>query len=266
VKKSCDFVGHKSDHSFTYASTDYTRYRTDKLDISDEFQNVIDTIRLYNDDKIRCVLNKADCVTREQLVRVYGSLMWSMGKIFDTPEVVRVYTGSYWNGALTNDDFQHMFEKDEKLLVRELLDLPRCSAERKINLVVHRIRLVKVHVCILGTLRGMTPYWFGKEKSREHILDNLDSIMNDARIKFDLSKGDMPDPEKFAQRLEKFPDFRVFPSIDRGLISRFDMLIEKDIPGIVSDAEAIASEARSGRKSMIDNLNQVGSNKRCKFW
>ena len=40
-----------------------------KLDISDEFKNVIDTIRLYNDDKIRCVLNKADCVTREQLVR-----------------------------------------------------------------------------------------------------------------------------------------------------------------------------------------------------
>jgi hypothetical protein len=52
----------------------------DKLDISDEFKNVLDTIRLHNDDKIRCVLNKADCVTREQLVRVYGSLLWSMGE------------------------------------------------------------------------------------------------------------------------------------------------------------------------------------------
>ena len=48
-----------------------------KLDISDEFKSVIDTIRQHNDDKIRCVLNKADSVTREQLVRVYGSLMWS---------------------------------------------------------------------------------------------------------------------------------------------------------------------------------------------
>jgi GTPase SAR1 family protein len=96
-----------------------------KLDISDEFKNVIDTIRHYNDDKIRCVLNKADAVTREQLVRVYGSLMWSMGKIFDSPEVVRVYTGSYWNGALINSDFEYMFEKDEQLLVQELVDLPR---------------------------------------------------------------------------------------------------------------------------------------------
>jgi len=65
-----------------------------KLDISDELKDVIETIRPHNDDKIRCVLNKADGVTREQLVRVYGSLMWSMGKIFNSPEVVRVYTGS----------------------------------------------------------------------------------------------------------------------------------------------------------------------------
>lgn len=96
-----------------------------KLDISDEFKNVIDTITKYNDDKIRCVLNKADAVTREQLVRVYGSLMWSMGKIFDSPEVIRVYTGSYWNGALINHDFEQMFDRDEQLLVRELIDLLR---------------------------------------------------------------------------------------------------------------------------------------------
>ena len=70
-------------------------------------------------------MNKADAVTREQLVRVYGSLMWSMGKIFDSPEVVRVYTGSYWNGALIHHDFEHMFDQDEQLLVRELVDLPR---------------------------------------------------------------------------------------------------------------------------------------------
>lgn len=48
-----------------------------------------------------------------------------MGKIFDSPEVVRVYTGSYWNGALINHDFEAMFDKDEQLLVRELVDLPR---------------------------------------------------------------------------------------------------------------------------------------------
>lgn len=228
-----------------------------KLDISDEFKNVIDTIRLHNDDKIRCVLNKADCVTREQLVRVYGSLMWSMGKIFDSPEVVRVYTGSYWHGALINNDFERMFGKDEKLLVKELIDLPRCAAERKVNQMVNRIRLVKVHVCILGTLSKMTPRLFGKKRSREQILNELDLIMDNVRVEFDLSPGDMPDPEEFAQCLKNFPDFSVFPSTDRALISRLDSLVEQDIPDIVSDADIVASEVRLGRGSVAGEKEET---------
>ncbi|KAL7545618.1 hypothetical protein ACHAWF_008974 [Thalassiosira exigua] len=234
-----------------------------KLDISDEFKNVIDTIRLYNDDKIRCVLNKADCVTREQLVRVYGSLMWSMGKIFDSPEVVRVYTGSYWNGALINDDFKRMFEKDETLLVKELVDLPRCAAERKVNQIVNRIRLVKVHICILGTLRRMTPLWFGKKKSREQILLDLEYIMDSVRVEFDLSKGDMPDPHEFARCLNNFPDFSVFPPISNALIDRLDALIEKDIPDIVSNADKAASEVRVGQRNMAKEKEEKNEPDQC---
>jgi len=218
-----------------------------KLDISDEFKNVIDVIRHYNDDKIRCVLNKADCVTREQLVRVYGSLMWSMGKIFDSPEVVRVYTGSYWNGNLINDDFEKMFTKDEKLLVRELIDLPRCAAERKVNQMVNRIRLVKVHICILGTIRDMTPRFIGKKRSRQQILTELDVILDNVRVEFNLSKGDMPDAKEFAENLKKFHDFSVFPPINRPLIDSLDRLVEKDIPEIVSQAEIVSSDTQMSR-------------------
>lgn len=63
-----------------------------KLDISDEFRRVIEGIRGY-DDKIRIVLNKADMVDHQQLMRVYGALMWSLGKVLNTPEVSRVYIG-----------------------------------------------------------------------------------------------------------------------------------------------------------------------------
>lgn len=34
--------------------------------------------------------------------QVYGALMWSMGKVFDNPEVVRVYIGSFWDQPLRN--------------------------------------------------------------------------------------------------------------------------------------------------------------------
>ena len=63
-----------------------------KLDISDEFRSVIESLK-GNDDKIRCILNKADQVDRQRLLRVYGALMWSIGKVVKTPEVLRVYVG-----------------------------------------------------------------------------------------------------------------------------------------------------------------------------
>ena len=66
-----------------------------KLDISDEFKRCIEALagvrtprasdkvllRAGNEDKIRIVLNKADMVDSQQLMRVYGALMWSLGKV-----------------------------------------------------------------------------------------------------------------------------------------------------------------------------------------
>lgn len=54
-------------------------YDAHKLDISDEFKEVVESIRPHIDDKIRCVLNKADSVEKDHFVRVYGSLMWAKG-------------------------------------------------------------------------------------------------------------------------------------------------------------------------------------------
>lgn len=70
-----------------------------KLDISDELKSVLDSLKPHQ-DKIRILLNKADAVDGQSLLRVYGALMWSLGKVVRTPEVCRVFLGSFWDAPL----------------------------------------------------------------------------------------------------------------------------------------------------------------------
>jgi hypothetical protein len=39
---------------------------------------------------VRIILNKSDQIDQQQLMRVYGALMWSLGKVFKSPEVCKV--------------------------------------------------------------------------------------------------------------------------------------------------------------------------------
>ena len=46
-------------------------------------------------------------------MRVYGALMWNLGKVFNTPEVVRVYIGSFWDQALVHTECRELFKEEQ---------------------------------------------------------------------------------------------------------------------------------------------------------
>lgn len=114
-----------------------------KLDISDEFKSVINTLKPHS-DKIRVILNKADMISNQQLMRVYGALMWSLGKVVNTPEVVRVYVGSFWDKINKESENYPLLVAEQTDLLADLRDLPRNAAIRKINEIVKRARTAKV--------------------------------------------------------------------------------------------------------------------------
>ena len=83
-------------------------------------------------------------VTNQQLMRVYGALMWSLGKVVKTPEVLRVYIGSFWDREYQIKENKSLFEAEQNDLLADLRSLPRNSSVRKVNELVKRARCAKV--------------------------------------------------------------------------------------------------------------------------
>ena len=86
-------------------------------------------------------------------MRVYGAMMWSLGKVIQTPEVTRVYVGSFWEQPLKIDDNRKLFELEENDLFADLQSLPKNAALRKLNDLIKRARLAKVFAFLLTLFR-----------------------------------------------------------------------------------------------------------------
>nr|KAF6437493.1 EH domain containing 1 [Molossus molossus] len=198
-----------------------------KLDISDEFSEVIKALKNH-EDKIRVVLNKADQIETQQLMRVYGALMWSLGKIINTPEVVRVYIGSFWSHPLLIPDNRKLFEAEEQDLFKDIQSLPRNAALRKLNDLIKRARLAKVHAYIISSLKKEMPNVFGKESKKKELVNNLGEIYAKIEREHQISAGDFPSLRKM-QELLQTQDFSKFQVLKPKLLDTVDDMLANDI-------------------------------------
>lgn len=203
-----------------------------KLDISDEFQRGIEVLRDY-DDKIRIVLNKADMVTTQQLMRVYGALMWSLGKVINTPEVARVYIGSFWDQPLQIDENRKLFECEANDLFSDIQTLPRNAALRKLNDFIKRARLAKVHAYVIAELKNQMPAVFGKDKKKEQLLNKLSDVYMKIQKEQNISPGDFPPVMKMKEQLRKY-DFSKFAPLKTKLIESLDRMLANEIPRLMA--------------------------------
>ncbi|KAG6927590.1 EH domain containing 1, partial [Chelydra serpentina] len=198
-----------------------------KLDISDEFSEVIKALKNH-EDKIRVVLNKADQIETQQLMRVYGALMWSLGKIINTPEVVRVYIGSFWSQPLLIPENRKLFEAEEQDLFKDIQSLPRNAALRKLNDLIKRARLAKVHAYIISSLKKEMPNVFGKESKKKELVNNLGEIYLKIEREHQISPGDFPSLHKM-QELLLNQDFSKFQLLKPKLLDAVDDMLANDI-------------------------------------
>ncbi|KAL5574774.1 hypothetical protein UlMin_018011 [Ulmus minor] len=208
-----------------------------KLDISDEFKRVISSLRGH-DDKIRVVLNKADQVDTQQLMRVYGALMWSLGKVLNTPEVVRVYIGSFndkpINEAALGPMGRELFEKEQDDLLTDLVDIPKKACDRRINEFVKRARAAKIHAYIISHLRKEMPAMMGKAKAQQRLIDNLEDEFAKVQREFHLPAGDFPNVEHFRDILNSY-SFDKFEKLKPKMIQAVDDMLGYEIPELLKN-------------------------------
>jgi len=203
-----------------------------KLDISDELKSVIDCLRPHQ-DKMRILLNKADAIDTQQLMRVYGALMWSLGKVMMTPEVFRVYMGSFWDNELQHAEQASLLRREKQDLVNELMTLPDNAVLRRINELVKRARSVKVHAYIIHYLRKQMPYMYHKKEKQEKLIKRLPQQFKEAAARYELPLGDFPNVDLYRSKLMDIRDISKFPKLDKSLVYEMEKVFTVDIPKLL---------------------------------
>merc|ERR1711892_1107799 len=202
-----------------------------KLDISDEFRSSIEAMKGH-EDKIRIVLNKADMVDHQELMRVYGALMWSLGKVFNTPEVARVYIVSFWDESLRYDINQKLFNAEEQDLFQDLHSLTRNSTLRKLNDLIKRARLVKVHALIIADIKNNMPMLIGKDQKKRELIAKLDETYKRIQKEYSVPAGDFPEIARMRKVLET-SDFNNFPRMNESMLGAVDEMMRSDITDLM---------------------------------
>ncbi|KAJ1445769.1 P-loop containing nucleoside triphosphate hydrolase protein [Pelagophyceae sp. CCMP2097] len=208
-----------------------------KLDISDELMQVIKRFKGH-EDKVRVVLNKADLVSQQQLMRVYGALMWSLGKVLETPEVCRVYVGSFHDEELKEPETAPLLAAEMQDLLNDLRELPHQSALRRVNELVKRARLLRAHTYLLDHLREQMPAVYGFEKKKAELLETMAAQFRAVNRARGLSPGDFPDMAKFVAVAREL-DFTQFPRVGGGRMRKgkalegLEIAMEETIPKLM---------------------------------
>lgn len=203
-----------------------------KLDISDEFKRSITTLTTQP-HKVHVILNKADIVETQELVRVHGALMWSLGKVLNTPEVARVYLGSFWSAPLQNEMLRKLFEEEQEDLYRHIEQLPRQATVAKLTELRKRARLCKAHAALIEFLRAQIPTWFGSREKQQDLIAELGRCYSEVSREARIPVGEFPPVNEMRNKLQAV-DLSQVRRLDQSKMRDVDELLNKGIRAIES--------------------------------
>jgi len=208
-----------------------------KMDAGVELRMLFKFAFKGNEGKVRILLNKADSVETQELMRVYGALYWNLSNMVNSTEPPRVYVGSFWDQPYRPDTFHELFAEEKADLLHEITEVvPLQALDKKITSLLKRARDVLVHALLIGVMREGLPMMFGKDKAKKKALEDLPMTYERVGQRFKMNHRDFPPVEDYREFLSKF-DLENFPKLEKvekeGLIAKIMNLTDSILPQLI---------------------------------
>lgn len=235
-------------------------YDPSKLDVGPETEAILDQLK-GREYQTRIILNKADQVKPEELMRVQGALIWNISPLMSSAEPPIMYSTSLWSLPYETGAPTRLLYAQERAFLRDLRSAIDKRVEHKIASARRFAVRVRNHAkmvdCYLTTYYNHKTFFGNKKEISDKIIENPQDyhIYEGLSTLTNISRYDLPDPDVYRDffRLNPLYDFQLLSSTCtyfRGCpINRLDVAIAYDLPELVGkykkSVEAVMHESES---------------------
>lgn len=219
-------------------------YDPSKLDVGPETEAILDQLK-GREYQTRIILNKADQVKPEELMRVQGALIWNISPLMSSAEPPIMYSTSLWSLPYEAGAPTRLLYAQERAFLRDL----RTAIDKRVEHKIASARRFAVRVrnhakmvdCYLTTYYNHKTFFGNKKEISDKIIENPQDyhIYEGLSTLKNISRYDLPDPDVYRDffRLNPLYDFPLLSSTCtyfRGCpINRLDVAIAYDLPELV---------------------------------
>merc|ERR1719384_1273672 len=237
---------------------DYT-----KLDIGPETEALLDQLK-GRETQVRILLNKADEITAEELLKIQGNLVWNVSPLMASVEPPTLYAGSFWSRPYKAGAPKRLLKSQEQALLKDIKDAIDKRVENRISTARRFAVRVRNHAkmvdCYLTTFLNNKGIFGDKKKvaqdiinnpSKYHIYEGLSTLTN-------ISRYDLPDPDTYRDFFNVHPlyDFQSLQStctFFKGCpLNKLDIAIAYELPEILTGHKRKVSNAQFENDMKVD--------------